>query len=452
MSKLLSISPLTGRYREKIQELEEFTSEYALIKNRVEIEIKYLIALSKIGVTRKTSAEEIKKLNSIYEKFNLKEAEKVKEIEEKTKHDVKAVELYLTDIFKKNSLKDLIEFIHFGITSEDINNIAYRLMLRSTSKNVIMPTIEKLLKILYQHSQVYKYVPMLARTHGQPAIPTTLGKEIAVFAARLSLELNKLKKIQLTGKLNGAVGNYNALFLAYPNIDWIKFSKNFVKSFNLEPNIITTQINSFEDIIEYFQIIQRINGIILDLNQDFWRYISDNWLILSSENGQVGSSTMPQKINPIDFENSEGNLELANGLIEVFSRKLPISRLQRDLSNSTIIRNVGTILGYSLVAYKSTISGILKVKANEKKILEDLNEDWSILSEALQTILRTEKTKDSYFKILELTKGKKLNQEDWQNLVQNLNISEKNKQKLLKLTPLTYIGLASKLNSKTLLV
>lgn len=445
MSKLLSISPLTGRYRDKIQELEEFTSEYALIKTRIEVEIKYLISLSKIRVVRKISKKEADKLDSIYENFDLEEAEKIKEIEETTKHDVKAVEIYLGKIFRNSSLKDLAESIHFGLTSEDINNIAFRIMLRSASKEVIIPTIERLSKVLSQHSQVYKYVPMLARTHGQPAVPTTLGKEIAVFASRLNIELKKLKEIKLTGKLNGAVGNYNALFLAFPKVDWLKFSKSFISGLDLEPNLLTTQINAFEDIIEYFQTIQRINGVLLDLNQDFWRYISDGWLVQSSEKGQVGSSTMPQKINPIDFENSEGNLELANGIIEVFTRKLPISRLQRDLSNSTIIRNIGTVLGYSLLAYKSAFTGVLKVKANEEKILEELNSDWSILAEALQTILRTEKVKGSYFKVLEETKGKKMDKDDWKNLILKLPFSKNSKQKLLKLTPKKYIGLASKL-------
>lgn len=445
MSKLLAVTPLGGRYRDKIQELEEFTSEYALIKTRIKVEIKYLIALSKIGVVKKLSNEETRILNLIYEKFNLEEAEKIKEIEDTTKHDVKAVEIFLGGIFEKTTLKDLIESIHFGLTSEDINNLSYRLMLKNAVEEVILPSLIKLNGELNNFSQKYKNLPMLARTHGQPALPTTLGKEIAVFASRLDSELKKLKETKLTGKLNGAVGNYNALFLAYPKIDWIKFSKNFVQSFNLEPNLITTQINSFEDIIEYFQTIQRINGIILDLNQDFWRYISDGWLIHSTEKGQVGSSTMPQKINPIDFENSEGNLELANGLIEVFTRKLPISRLQRDLSNSTIIRNIGTVLGYSLLAYKSTSRGVSKIKANEEKILENLNSDWSILAEALQTILRTEKVKGAYFKVLEETKGKKLNQEDWKNLIRKLPLSENSKQKLLKVTPENYIGLVDKL-------
>lgn len=440
MSRLLSISPLSGRYRDKIEELKEFTSEYALIKTRVEIEVKYLIALSKIKLVNVSTAEK-KKLLNIVQEFDLKDAKKIKKIEERTKHDLKAVEFYLRGFLNK----DAAEMLHFGLTSEDVNNIAYRLMLRSASKKVIIPTIEQLHKTIYQHSRVYKYIPMLARTHGQPAVPTTLGKEFAVFVSRLSSGLNKLNKIKFTGKLNGAVGNYNTLSFAYPKINWVKFTKSFVRSFELEPNLITTQINSFEDIIEYFQNIQRVNGILLDLNQDLWRYISDGWLVLRSQKGQVGSSTMPQKINPIDFENSEGNLKLANGLIEVFSRELPISRLQRDLSNSTIIRNIGTVLGYCLLAYKSCLAGLSKIAVNREQISEDLNSDWSILSEALQTILRVEHVEDAYSKVLEKTKGKHLTEKDWKELVQSLKISQKNKKKLLTLSPSTYLGLATKL-------
>lgn len=440
MSKLLAITPLGGRYRNRIEELEEYTSEYALIRTRVGIEVKYLFALSKLRLV-KLSTSEKKKLLNILDKFGLKEAEKVKKIEEKINHDVKTVEVYLRPFLKAKNA----EMLHFGLTSEDINNLAYRIMLESASEKVIVPILEKLLKTLSLNSQVFKGVAMLGRTHGQPAVPTTLGKEFAVFATRLSSELKKLNRVQFTGKLNGAVGNYNALFLAYPKVNWVKFSKGFVKSFDLEPNLITTQINSNEDIIEYFQTLQRINGILLDLNQDLWRYISDGWLVLSSNKGQVGSSTMPQKVNPIDFENSEGNLKLASGLIEVFSRELPVSRLQRDLSNSTIIRNIGTVLGYSLLAYKNCLAGLSKVRANKDQIEQDLNKDWSILSEALQTILRIEGVKDSYSKVLEQTKGKHFGEKEWKELVGNLEISKENREKLINLSPSTYLGLAKKL-------
>lgn len=440
MSKLLSISPLTGRYKDKIEELEKYTSEYALIKKRVEVEIIYLFELSKLKLVDLSKVEK-KKLLNLISNFDLKDAEKIKKVEEKTKHDVKAIELYLRPFLSGKNR----EMLHFGLTSEDINNIAYRLMLHDASQQIIIPTVEKLLKILSSFSDKNKNIPMLARTHGQPAIPTTVGKEFAVFANRLNIELKKLDNVQFTGKLNGAVGNYNALHFAYPKIDWVKFSKTFIQTFKLKPNLITTQINSFEDVIEYFQVIQRLNGILLDLDQDLWRYISDGWISLKSEDGQVGSSTLPQKINPIDFENSEGNLELANGLIEVFIRKLAVSRLQRDLSNSTIIRNIGTVLGYSLLAYKSTLSGLSKIGINKDQIAKDLNEDWSILAEAAQITLRGQKVKNSYFKVLELIRGRKMNQKDWQEFVKRLPLDNKSKEKLLSLTTSTYLGLVKKL-------
>jgi len=440
MKTLLSISPLSGRYREKVIELEEYTSEYALIKTRIEVEIKYLLALSKIKLVNLSAAEKTK-LSSLVKDFDLNDAVKIKQIEDTTKHDVKAVEIFLRDFLSKENS----EMIHFGLTSEDVNNIAYRLMLRSASENAIVPTLNKLNNELLSFAKKHKDLPLLARTHGQPAIPTTLGKEFAVFSSRLSSQVTMLNKKKFTGKLNGAVGNYNALHFAYPKTDWIKFSKTFVQSLGLEPNLVTTQINSFEDIIEYFQTLQRVNGILLDLDQDLWRYISDGWLVQKTQKGQVGSSTLPQKINPIDFENSEGNLKLANGLVEVFSRELPVSRLQRDLSNSTIVRNIGAALGYSLLAYKSTLIGLSKIGVNKNQITEDLNQDWSILSEAIQIVFRKEKIKGSYLKVVELTKGRHFGEKEWKELVQSLKISKENKNKLLSLTPSTYLGLAKKL-------
>lgn len=439
-NELLAISPLSGRYKNKLTELEELTSEFALIKARVGVEIKYLFALSEIKLI-KLSNQEKRKLLGVIKNFELEDAIKIKQIEEKTKHDVKAVEIYLRSYLSdKNS-----EMVHFGLTSEDINNIAYRIMLRSASSEVIMPILKNLVNELLKNARQYKSLSMLARTHGQAAVPTTLGKEFAVFASRINSELNKLNKFKFTGKLNGAVGNYNALAFTFPKIDWISFSKKFIKSLGFEPNLITTQINSFEDIVEYFQTLQRINGILLNFNQDIWRYISDGWLIYSTESGQVGSSTMPQKINPIDFENSEGNLKLANGLIEVFSRELPISRLQRDLSNSTIIRNFGVILAHSLLAYKGTLTGLSKISPNNEQISMDLNHDWSILAEALQTILRVEGIKGSYQKALEITKGKHFGEKEWKELVGNLEISKEGREKLINLSPSKYTGLASKI-------
>ncbi len=444
-NNLLAINPLDGRYIDKISELSEFVSEYALIKYRVEVEIRYLIALSELGIVRSLNKGEKDFLLSIYFKFNINDAEKIKKIEQETRHDVKAVEKYLRHAFAKNSLKDISEMIHFGLTSEDINNIAYRLMLKNAIEKIILPTVSEILKDLNKKAKEYKKVVILGRTHGQKAVPTTFGKEFAVFATRLEKEIKLLEKQKLTGKLNGAVGNYNALDFAYPEFDWIKLSKNFISSFNLEPNLITTQINAFEDIISLFQNLQRINGILLDFDQDLWRYISDGWIKLAVKGKEVGSSTMPQKVNPIDFENSEGNLTLANGLMQTINDKLYISRLQRDLSNSTIIRNLGTVLGYCLLGYKSALAGLSRIDVNLEQIEKDLEEDWSVLSEGLQTYLRKEGFNDSYVFVAKATKGKKLDKESWQKLINDLPIGQKNKEDLLKLTPKTYIGLAEKL-------
>src|ERR1035437_9558986 len=335
--------------------------------------------------------------------------------------------------------------IHFGLTSEDINNIAYRLMLKNAIENIILPNLTIINNALLAKTKEYRKVVILARTHGQPAVPTTFGKEFAIFATRLKKQIEALKKQQLTGKLNGAVGNFNALHFVNPDVDWLKFSKDFVSSFNLLPNPITTQINPFEDVISLFQNLERINGIMLDFDNDMWRYISDGWLKLAVKEKEVGSSTMPQKINPIDFENSEGNLTLANGLMQTMNNKFYTSRLQRDLSNSTIIRNIGTVLGYCLLGYKSILTGVLRIDVNLEQIEKDLNEDWSILSEGLQTYLRKENFKDAYFYVAQQTKGKKLNRESWQKLIGELPIDKTHKEKLLKLTPKTYTGLAEKL-------
>jgi adenylosuccinate lyase len=318
-------------------------------------------------------------------------------------------------------------------------------MLKNAVLKVIVPELERFNNELGAFSRKHKKTVILARTHGQAAVPTTFGKEFAVFKSRLEKEIRNLKEQKLTGKLNGAVGNFNALYFVYPKIDWIKFSKEFVSSFGLTPNLITTQINPFEDVAALLQNLQRINGILLDFDQDTWRYISDGWLRYKVTEKEVGSSTMPQKLNPINFENSEGNLSLANGFMQTMADKLYISRLQRDLSSSTIIRNLGTALGYCLLAYKNAFSGVTKIDVNLEQIDKDLNEDWSILSEGLQTYLRKENFKDAYFYVAQYTKGKKFNKESWQKLISELPIEKKHKEKLLKLTPKTYTGLAERL-------
>lgn len=448
-SELTAISPLDGRYRSRVEELSPYVSEYALIKFRIEIEIKYLLALSEAGVTRKFTDDEKKILQKHLTETNFEDIQKVKEWEKKTRHDVKAVEITLQNIIADTSLIDQIQMLHIGLTSEDINNIAYRLIL-SRGTQVAIKTLNELINELVVLAEQNKNVPMLARTHGQPAVPTTLGKEISTFAVRLDRQVKKMEKQKLTGKLNGAVGNFNALQYVYPDINWPNFSAKFISSFELIPNLFTTQINQYDDVIEYLQNIQRINSILIDLDQDMWRYISDEWFVQVVKKGEIGSSTMPQKVNPIDFENSEGNLGIANGIIESMARKLPISRLQRDLSDSTTIRNYGSLLGYSLVGYKSTLSGLSRIQPNKEKIIEVLNKDWGILSEGLQTLLRKYKYPDPYSFAAELVKGKRTDEELWHKWINMSEIPEDIKISLGELSPEKYIGLAVELTEKAI--
>lgn len=450
LNTLTSITPLDGRYREKTEELSEYVSECALIKTRIEVEIKYLITLSENKIIRTISKKEKEFLESLINKFSIKDAEKVKEIEKETRHDVKAVERMIRGLIKATTLKDLTEMIHFGLTSEDINNISYRLILKRATDEIILSTLLEIISELCEIAEENKNVVMLARTHGQAALPTTLGKEIVVFAERLNKQFLKLENQDLTGKITGAVGNYNALKLSYPKTDWIKFSEKFISSLGLVPNVITTQINPYDDIAEYFQIYQRINNILIDLNQDIWRYISDGWFSQVVRKGEIGSSTMPQKVNPIDFENSEGNLGMANSLLEFMVRKLSVSRLQRDLSDSTVIRNIGTALGFCLISYKSLSIGLSRITPNAEMISEDLNNDWSILTEAAQTILRKEGVSDPYSMIATLVRGKKIDEKDWKVWVKKLKIDNKTKEELENLTPKKYIGLAKELTEKAI--
>lgn len=450
LTELTAITPIDGRYRDRIVELAPYVSEYNLIRTRFEVEAKYLIALSDVDLIRKLSQQERRRLNSLGDGIDLKDAAKVKKIEEETRHDVKAMEKAFRQMVAGTSLEDLTEMIHFGLTSEDVNNLAYRLMLKRATDDICIPTVDKLVDELVVHADQFKATPMLGRTHGQAAVPTTVGKELVVFAERLNNQVRKLAMQKLSGKLTGAVGNFNALEFVDPRTDWIKFSSDFVNSLGLEPNLTTTQINPYEDIIEYFQNYQRINGVIIDFNQDMWRYISDDWFIQEVKKGEVGSSTMPQKVNPIDFENSEGNLTIANGLFETLSRKLAISRLQRDLSDSTTIRNIGTLLAYSLAGYKSVLAGLSRVRPNQEKIKSDLNRDWLILSEGVQTLLRKAGTEDPYSLVASLARGEHLDQDQWQQWVNSLPIDSEQKAKLRKLTPQTYIGLAVELTERAI--
>lgn len=441
INPLLSISPIDGRYQKETEELSKYFSEFAYIKYRFIIEVKYFISLSEEGVIRKFNKKEYDLLNDISNKFSLSSAEKIKTIEEKTKHDVKAIEYYIKELLAPTSLSDVSEFIHFGLTSEDINNIALRLMLRDLNEKALLPAIAKLNTQIISEYKKYKNLPMIARTHGQKAVPTTLGKEFLVFSERVTTEINYLREFKFKAKINGAIGNYNALNFAYPKVNWPNFSKKFLTNLKINTARTTTQIAPYEDIIHYFQTIQRVNGIILDLDQDLWRYISDGYFIQENVLTETGSSTMPQKVNPILFENSEGNIIVANSLIDGITNKLPVSRLQRDLSGSTISRNLGIIAAYSLLSYKNTLKGLLRLKANEVIIKNELNSDYSILSEAMQIYLKKEGIKNGYEILKELTKGQSITKEDWKDIINKLPINEKQKNELLLLTPEKYIGI-----------
>ena len=447
-----AINPLDGRYFEKTRALAPYFSEEALMKYRVIMEGEDLIALSLIRKThlKKFTTLEIAKVRNLY-KITEKDFKRIKTIEKTTNHDVKAVEYFLKEKLSKTSLKESIEWVHFALTSEDTNNIAYALILSDALNNLMVPDIAEIILNLNKVASKYKILPMLARTHGQSASPTTFGKEIRVFSARLEKQLEELKKIKIKAKLNGATGNYNAHVAAYPNVNWIEFSKKFIASFNknraqkLETNLTTTQIECHDSYVSLFDKLKQINSILLGFNQDMWRYISDGWIGQAPKRGEVGSSTMPHKINPIDFENSEGNLGLANALFEFFSRKLPISRLQRDLSDSTVERSFGTAFGYSHLAYTSLLKGLGKISVNEEKIKGDLLLHPEVIAEAIQTVLRRENYPIPYEALKELTRGKILDMDDFANFIDNLKISQKIKKELKKFTPENYLGLASKL-------
>lgn len=440
-SSLDSLSPIDGRYAKITSPLTPYFSEAALIRYRLYIEIKYLLALSQTKIIRQITTKEQAFLTKFTKSSDtpLPAIDRIKQIEAKTHHDVKAVEYYLREELQTTSLKDLIPYIHFGLTSEDINNLCYRLMVRNAQKDIILPLLVSIIRNLSSMISAYAALPMLARTHGQPAIPTTLGKELSVFAIRLLAQIKAIEQTSLTGKLNGAVGSFHAHLIAYPNINWLSFSRNFINSLNLKPNYFTTQIDSPDDLIILFQHYHLLNSILIGLCQDIWRYISDDWLIQKGKSTFVGSSTMPQKINPIEFENAEGNLIMANGLLETFSRKLPISRLQRDLSDSTLMRNLGAFFSHSLIAYTSFNRGLKSLSPNSTTITQSLNANYTILGEALQTLLRKQGQMNAYETVAAQFKEKHLTQSDWQKIVSHLD------PHLTNLTPSTYLGLSVKL-------
>ncbi|HPS40728.1 MAG TPA: adenylosuccinate lyase [Candidatus Woesebacteria bacterium] len=438
----LAISPIDGRYRKKTSSLRTHFSEAALISSRIKIEVLYLKALSASKIIRSLSKKELLILTQFME-FDEQAVSRVKEIEKTTHHDVKAVEYYLAQQFASNSLKDLIPFIHFAITSEDINNLAYRSMLATSLSTEIFPSARKILEELVVLINQYAALPILARTHGQAAIPTTFGKEFAVFAERILLILEELQNFRFHGKFNGAVGGYQAMQFTYPEIDWPKFSKKFVNSFGFDFVEVSTQICPADDLIKLFTIFYRLNGILLDLDQDIWRYISDGWLVQKGKENFVGSSTMPQKINPIEFENSEGNLIMANALFEGMMRKLPISRLQRDLSESTVLRNIGSVFAYCLLAYSSLTAALSKLDIDKKAINKSLFANYNILAEAWQSLARKKGEQKAYEKVAKLSKNRIINKKDWQILTKDMDAQLKN------LSPTNYLGLSVQLSYNT---
>lgn len=446
---LMAISPLDGRYQEKVNSLRAIFSEYGLIKFRIIVEIRWVEILAELGhlpEMPRLSPHALKLLNDIIENFSIQDALRVKHIESGINHDVKAVEYFIKEKIGGNEeLKTLVEFIHFGCTSEDINNLAYGLMLHTARSQCILPALDDLLLLMKKFAHDYASLPMLSRTHGQPATPTTVGKEVANVIARLQRQMDQLIGTHLLGKLNGASGNYNAMTIAYPDIDWQTLSKNFVAKLGLSWNPYTTQIEPHDSMVEFFAVLIRINNILIDFNRDTWGYISLNYFKQKSFSNEVGSSTMPHKINPIDFENSEGNLGVANALFEHMVAKLPISRWQRDLSDSTVLRNVGVAIGHSVLAYQATSLGLGKLEPDHKKIKEDLDQHWEVLAEAVQTVMRRFKLEQPYEKLKSFTRGKQIDKITLQQFIVSLSLPEGIEKQLLELTPSDYIGYAKEL-------
>ena len=446
MSKLMAISPLDGRYADKVADLQEVFSEFGLIRCRIEVEISWLQALCaepKIKEVRALTEAENDWFSGLVSNFNVEEAQQVKDIEKTTNHDVKAIEYYLKDKIANTSIADLSEFIHFGCTSEDINNLSHALMLKD-GLEVLTSVQGQLMVDLNEMAIEYKNIPMLARTHGQTASPTTVGKELAVFVLRFMKQVETIENCLLEGKMNGAVGNYNAHLSAYPDVDWPELSRGVVEDrLGLVQNKLTTQIEPHDYMAELFDAIARWNNILMDLDRDIWSYISRGYFGQKTIKGEIGSSTMPHKVNPIDFENSEGNLGLANALLHHLSAKLPISRLQRDLTDSTVLRNMGVAFGYSLLAYKSTLKGLSKVKVNEKVMAADLDAAWEVMAEPVQTVMRKAGIANPYEKLKDLTRGNVVNRETIRNFVEKLDIPDDDKQRLLDMSPATYVGMAA---------
>lgn len=442
LSSLTSISPIDGRYRSKTEVLGAFFSEFALIKYRLRIEIEYYLALMHWGIIPSKDVTAAQELRNIYEHFSLEDAESIKTLEQTTNHDVKAVEYFIKQRLKDLGHSQSLEFVHFGLTSQDINNTAIPLSIKEALNQVIFPAFEELLQQLKGLTSAWENVPMLARTHGQPASPTRLGKEIRVFYERLSLQLIEARRIPHAAKFGGATGNFNAHHIAYPNIDWVKFANEFVSDLGLQRSQTTTQIEHYDFLAALCDALKRLNTVLIDLNRDFWTYISMDYFKQQLKEGEIGSSAMPHKVNPIDFENSEGNLGIANAQLEFFASKLPISRLQRDLTDSTVLRNIGVPMAHTLIALQSTGKGLGKLLLNQEKLHADLEENWMVVAEAIQTVLRREAYPEPYEALKNLTRThSKINQESIHSFIDGLKVSEALKVELKKITPWNYLGL-----------
>ncbi len=444
LNQLTAVSPVDGRYGSKTESLRTIFSEFGLIKHRVLVEIRWLQQLAKHEAIKEVpqfSEHANHLLNAIIDKFSVEDAQRVKNIERTTNHDVKAVEYFLKEKIAGNTeLEAVSEFIHFACTSEDINNLSHALMLNEARTGVLLPAMDELIDAITRLAHDNSSQPMLSRTHGQPASPTTLGKEMANVAYRLKRQHQQLAQVEILGKINGAVGNYNAHISAYPEIDWESFAKSFVESLGIDWNPYTTQIEPHDYIAEYFDTIARFNTIIIDFDRDIWSYISNNYFKQRTIAGEVGSSTMPHKVNPIDFENSEGNLGIANAIFQHLSAKLPISRWQRDLTDSTVLRNLGVGVGYSIIAYSSTMRGISKLEVNPAVLLNDLDSNWEVLAEPIQTIMRRYGIEKPYEKLKELTRGKRIDAAGLAAFIDTLDLPDAVKTEMKKMTPANYIG------------
>ena len=443
MQSLSAISPIDGRYRKSTEDISRYFSEFALIRYRIFVEIEYFIALYelKLPELKNIKKSEIKNLREIVNNFSINDAKRIKKIEEKINHDLKAVEYFIKEKFKKLGIDEYKEFVHYGLTSQDINNTAVPLMLKDCLKNSLIPSIKILLKSIRNKSKRFNNIPMISRTHGQPASPTTFGKEFQVFHERIKVQLDSLNKIPNNGKFGGASGNLNAHYVSYPKINWDSFSDKFLKKIGLIRSKPTTQIEHYDNMAAIFHCLTRINTVLIDFSRDIWHYISINYLKQKVNKNEVGSSAMPHKVNPIDFENGEGNLMMANKIFQFLSEKLPISRLQRDLTDSTVSRNIGIPISHTKIALNSLLKGLEKIDVNKKEIESDLENNWSIISEAIQTILRREKVPNPYEKLKQITRGNsKIDKKLYLEFIDKLPVNNKVKKELKNISPKNYLG------------